>query len=232
MTFFVEGNISCTVIISCIHTEGNDVAVQIFCHMFVIFHIAIDDEQTVVRQDLCECLEGICDLLDAAEEIEMIRVHIQDDTDIWMECVIAVCVFTGLCNEIIGVSHADIAADRIQHTTDGDGWIGLRLQQYIGEHGGCCCLAVRSADCNAVFVVQHDLTEELRPCQHRNISAFHFYKFRIVRMNGCGIYDKINIIGDIFCFLSYENAGAQILQNLCDLRFLHIGTGYGKALLQ
>ena len=92
--------------------------------------------------------------------------------------------------------------------------------------------SVRSADCNAVFVVQHDLTEELCPCQHRNISAFHFYKFRIVRMNGCGIYDKINIIGDIFCFLSYENAGAQILQNLCDLRFLHIGTGYGKALLQ
>ena len=107
-----------TVIISCIHTEGNDVAVKIFCHMFVIFHIAIDDEQSVVRKNLCECLEGICDLLDAAEEIEMIRVHIQDDTDIWMECVIAVCVFTGLCNEIIGVSHADIAADRIQHTTD------------------------------------------------------------------------------------------------------------------
>lgn len=51
-------------------------------------------------------------------------------------------------------------------------------------------------------------------------------------MNGCGIYDEINIIGDIFCFLSDENAGAQILQNLCDLGFLHIGTGYGKALLQ
>ena len=103
VTFFVEGNISCTVIISGIHTEGNDVAVQIFYHMFVIFHIAIDDEQSVIWQDLCECLEGICDLLNAAEEIKMVRVHIQDDTDIWMECVIAVCVFTGLCNEIIGV---------------------------------------------------------------------------------------------------------------------------------
>ena len=203
--FFVESNICGTVIISCIHTEGNDIAVQIFCHMFVIFHIAIYNEQTVVWQDLCECLERICDFLNAAEEIEMIRVHIQDDTDIWMERMIAVCVFTGFCNEIIGVSHADIAADRIQHTTDGDGWIGLRLQQYIGEHGGCCCLAVRSADCDAVFVVQHDLTEELCPCQHRNISAFHFYKFRIVRMNGCGIYDEINIIGDIFCFLSQNN---------------------------
>lgn len=30
VSFFVEGNIRCTVIISCIHTEGNDVAVQIF----------------------------------------------------------------------------------------------------------------------------------------------------------------------------------------------------------
>ena len=61
-------------------------------------------------------------------------------------------------------------------------------------------MGARDADC--VFVVFHDLPYHDSTFHHREVSLFGFCKLWVIWMDCRSIYNKINIIGNIFGILS------------------------------
>ncbi len=50
--------------------------------ILIIRCIGIDDQSTVSREKLCKFAEGMTDVINILEEIQMIRIHVQDHTDL------------------------------------------------------------------------------------------------------------------------------------------------------
>ncbi len=46
------------------------------------FEFCVDDECTVCRKKFCKLTERMTDVIDILEEIQMVRIHIQDNTDL------------------------------------------------------------------------------------------------------------------------------------------------------
>ena len=98
----------------------------------------------------------------------------------------------------------------------------------MGEHGGCGCLSVGTGNSNRSIIVAHDLSEQLGTCQHRNAGSFGGGKFRVVRVDCCGVNDKINARNHIFGFLTVENLCAKRSQVTGQIALLCIRAGNGK----
>ena len=73
-------------------------------------------------------MEGITDISQILEEIQMIFVNIQDHTDLREEMQKTVRVFACFGNKVFRVAHTDISADGFQDSAYGD-----RRVQFSGE---------------------------------------------------------------------------------------------------
>ena len=85
------------VLIFCVISD--DAAWKIGCDFLETVNLSVDDQSPVFREQFCECMEGITDIVDIFEKVHMIFFDIQDDADLWKKVVIAVCIFTGLGHE-------------------------------------------------------------------------------------------------------------------------------------
>ena len=77
----VEGDIGSTVFAVGAASVGDDPAGQALGDFLVVRNIAVDDEDAVLGKLLGEETEGVTDVIDILEEVQMIRVDVQDDAD-------------------------------------------------------------------------------------------------------------------------------------------------------
>ena len=81
---------------------------------------------------------------------------------------------------------------------------------------------------DGIFVVAHDLTEQFGSVHVRDAFTDNSLEFRIVRMDCSSIDDQINIVGDVFSFLSIDDRRAMMFKFFSNRRGFHIRTGDGK----
>ena len=117
----------------------------------------------------------------------------------------------------------------MKNTADRNSRIAVSGHQNVGEHRSCCRLSVCTGNGDRCIVVAHDLSEQLGTGQHRNTGSFCSGKFRIVRMDGCGINNKVGSRKNVFCLLTVENLCAKRSQVAGQVTFFCIGTGNCKA---
>ena len=98
------------------------------------------------------------------------------------------------------MADTDISADGRKNTADRNSRIAVSGHQNVGEHRSCCRLSVCTGDGDRCIVVAHDLSEQLGTGQHRNTGSFCSGKFRIVRVDRCGVNDKVDARNDISAF--------------------------------
>ena len=81
MRLLIIGNVGGTVITFCIASVSDDPAGESLCDLFVIRNITVDDEDAVLRELFSKKTEGMTDVINILEEIQMIRIDVQDDAD-------------------------------------------------------------------------------------------------------------------------------------------------------
>ena len=69
------------------------------------------------------------DVIQILKEVQMIRVDIEDHSDLRFKAQETVGILTGLRHKILGASDTDIAADLLQDPAYGDGRIKVGLKQ-------------------------------------------------------------------------------------------------------
>ena len=83
MRLLIIGNVGGTVITFCIASVSDDPAGESLCDLFIIRNITVDDEDAVLRELFSEKTEGMTDVINILEEIQMIRIDVQDDAAWW-----------------------------------------------------------------------------------------------------------------------------------------------------
>ena len=60
---------------------GDNLTAKTFGHVIVFRCIGIDDQHAVGREQTGKLAERVADVVDILEEVEMIRIHVEDDAD-------------------------------------------------------------------------------------------------------------------------------------------------------
>ena len=82
MSVFIPGNVCCGVIGIVLQTIGKNIAWKLPGDRLILRCVGVDDQSTVSREKLCKFPEGMADVIDVLEEIQMIGIHVQDHTDL------------------------------------------------------------------------------------------------------------------------------------------------------
>ena len=82
MCEFVKRNIGSIIIAGSVHTVGYDLAGQSFCQLIQVFNLTVDDQRAVVRQQLGKFAEGMTDVVNILEKVQMVCVNVQDNADL------------------------------------------------------------------------------------------------------------------------------------------------------
>ena len=88
-----------------------------------------------------------------------------------------------------------------------------------------------SSNRDRIFIVPHHLAQELCTGQHRNAAPFYFPKFRVIRVNRCGIDNHVDAILDVLRSLSDIYLRAARLQVIGQLRTVCVRAGHSESLI-
>lgn len=159
----------------------------------------------------------------------MVFFYIKDNSYCGEKVEKAVGVLAGLRDEAAGVADADIAADGIQDTAHGDSGIQSRFQENLGGDGGRSGLAVCAGDGDGGGIILHDLAHHGAPRHNRDSEFDGPFVFRVIRFYGRCIYNKGNIVSNIFLVLSIYYLYAEAFQMSGYLALMPVGASDGKA---
>ena len=172
------------------------------------------------------------DIIQIFKEIQMIRIDIQDDADLWEKVQKTVGIFTGFCHKNTIRADTDITMNSRKNTANGNGWIRICGQQNMGYHRSRGGLAMGTGYGNRQLIISHQLAQKLSTGQHWKASSDAFCIFWIIRMNRSGINHQIYSILNILRFLTVENLCPGGSQPFGQIGFPAVRTGYGEAAIQ
>ena len=81
MSVFIPGDICSCIICVMLKTVSKNMTWKITGNSFIFRCVSIDDQGAVSRKKFCKLPEGMADIVNILEEIQMVRIHVQDDTD-------------------------------------------------------------------------------------------------------------------------------------------------------
>ena len=205
----------------CFHMTG-----QAVCQFFHIVDLFGNHQQTLVRYSLGEGVERTADVFQCFEIIQMVAFYVQDNGNERIELQEAVKVFAGFRHKIGGIADAQIAADGGQDAAYGDGRVFFGCQQDFGNHGCGCGFAMGAGYGYGIMIFVHDLPQQMGAIHDSDAFFVSCPKFRVIVMDGCGVYHQCDVIGDVFRAMSEIDVDAQALQMFGDSCFLYIGARY------
>ena len=220
----VKCNICGRVITGRSTSHSNYRTLGIFCYICIIINIAVDHKQSVRRKKRSISAERVAYIIDILEEIEVVLLHVQYDTDCWAEREKTVGVFTCFCNKIGRMPYPQITSDGMKHTADRYGRIEPGRKKYLGKHGSRCRLAVCSGNSDSYLIVKHNLAEKFGSCKNGNTLCGNCRKFRVIRVDCRGINRYIYIICNIVSSLAYMYRNTLAYKAVCQLGLFHIRT--------
>ena len=182
------------------------------------------DKNTVFRYEFRKFSEWMSYVIYILEKVKVVGVYIQDNSGSRMKFKKTVCVLTCFSDKVFWMAYADVSAYSVKNTAYGDCRVFFCRKKNLWQHRSCSGFSVCSWNADCIWVVLHDLTYHLSSLHHRNAEFFGTDKFRIVRVNSRCIDNQVNVISDIFCFLSVYNIYTCAFEMLCDFAFFYIWT--------
>ena len=159
IALFVISNIGCTVIQGSFFAKSDNTTGKIGGDLFNFINISVDDESSVFRKKLSKKVERITDIVQVFKKVQVIRIHIQNNTDFREKVQETVGIFACFRNKKVRSADTDIAFDRFQDTADRDCRIQVCCKSNMRKHRGCGCLTVCTGYSNRCLIVSHKLTE-------------------------------------------------------------------------
>src|SRR5699024_65613 len=111
---------------------------------------------------------------------------------------------------------------------DADSRVHAAGKENVCQHGGGGRLAVGSGNGDGAGVVVHDLSEKSGAGHHRDALCFCGGKLFVVFVDGSGVHNKVDVIGDVLRPLSDGDAGADAGEMSRDIGGLHVRAGDRK----
>ena len=145
-----------------------------------IFVVAVGNNQTVFRYEADKFPERLLDIRKVLEEVQMVRIDVQNDRRCREEVQKRVAVFAALQNDRVPLPHAVPRAKKRQRASDHDRRVAAGFHEDMREHGGRCGLAVRAGDADGVPVGPHDIAPSLRALENRNARRARRRNFGVV----------------------------------------------------
>ena len=172
-----------------------------------------------------EGMEGLDDVFEGAEVVEVIGIDIQDDGGIGFELEVVIHELAGLTHENIARSHAAAAVNRRELAADDRRQVNACIHKDLGQHRGGRGLAVGAGDTDRITIPTGNQTQHLASLQHRHTGSLGSNQFRIVRHDRSCMHDQVSAF-DIFRTLSEGlDFDAHVPDCLQCVRFVVIGTG-------
>ena len=131
---FVKYNVFCLIVSCSFQPIGNDFAGKILCDFFIIRDLTVDDQCSVSRKLLGKQAERMPDIIQIFEEIKMICINIQDDTDFGEKAQETIRIFTGFCNKSFRSTYTDISMDSRKDSAYRNSRIGIGFQENMRNH--------------------------------------------------------------------------------------------------
>ena len=160
--------------------------------------IAVD--QDPVGGQFCKLMEGMLDLLQIFEIIQMILLDIQHHRQGGVEVQEGVTVFAALQHNGVAVAHPVSCVEDRQVAADHDGGIPLSRHEDMGHHGGSGGLTMGTGEADGVFVFTHDHAPGLGTLKNRDTGGSGGLNFGIVIVGGGGADNAVrplNILGPV-----------------------------------
>ena len=211
--------------VSVLHTEPVYFAAQIRQRLPRAAVIAVGDHKAVLGRQAGKLAEGVLDLPQIAEKVQVIRRHVQNHRHGGEEIQEGIAVFAAFQNNGVAFAHPVALAQQGQGSADHDRGILLRRHKNMGGHGGGGGLSVGAGDAQGVAVRLHDGAPALGPLIDRDPPGNGPGDLGIAVVNGSGADHQIAVL-QILGAVADGHGDPRAAQMLHRVAVGHIGALY------
>ena len=147
--------------------------------------------QNAGGSDLCELVEGLFNIVQILEIVQMVLLNVQHHSQRGEEVQERVTVFTAFQDDGITLTHPVSSMKQRQITADHDCRILVSFHHDMGHHGSGGGFTVGAGNADGIPVGLHDLAPGLCPLENRNTCCPGGSDFRIVIMCGSRTDDAV-----------------------------------------
>ena len=147
--------------------------------------VPVGDHMAVGGNELREAAEGVLNVVQVLEEVQMVGLDVENDRDGGEEAQKRVAVFAALGDDGVAVADAVAGVEQRQRTADHYGGVGVRRHEDVCRHAGGGRFAVRAGDAQGVAVAVHDRAPRLRPLKDRDAACDRAGDLGIVIVRRC-----------------------------------------------
>ena len=220
--YSVKGRVSACVIAKVFRTHiivfrkavGQAIAPACEANPTRAFIVAPGDAPAVLGQQLGVLVEGLFNVINITEEIQVIFIDIGDDGHRGAEVQKAVIKLTGFNDKIIALAAAGASTDEIQFAADMYGRIHTGGYKALRQHGGGGGFAVGTAYADGKAASRHQLADQITAFNLLNTQPCGLGALRVFHGNGGGVYDHIRAM-HIFGGMTDVDFNALFLQMFC-----------------
>ena len=208
-----------------LHAEGEHRVVETPHRFPRPLVVAVDDDVAPLGHQRGEVVEGVLNVRQILEEVQMVGVDIEDHRHGGEEIQEGVAVFAALQNDGVPLAHPVAGVEQRQRAADHHRGVRLRRHEDMGRHGRGGGLAVGARDAQGVAIALHDGTPRLRPLVHGDAAGDGTGDLRVAVVDGGGADHRVavfQILGGVPDG-HLDAHGAQVLHGvaLAHVRALH-----------
>ena len=174
-------------------TEGEHRMCQALDGLAGTLVIGVGDDKAALRHQSGKVVEGVLDIGQVLEEVQMIGVDVKDHCHGGKEVQKGVAVFTALQNNGVAPAHPIAGVQQRQCAADHHRGVCLGRHEDVGGHGGGGGLPVGSGDAQGVAVALHDGAPGLGALIDRDAPGHGAGDLGIAVVNGGGTDDRVAV---------------------------------------
>ena len=175
--------------------------------------IGVGDDIAPLGHQRRKVVEGVLDVRQILEEIQMVGVDVQYHRHGGEEVQEGVAVFAALQNDGVALAHPVAGVEQRQRAADHHRGVGLRRHEDVGGHGGGGGLAVGAGHAQGVAVALHDGAPRLGALVYGDAPRHSAGDLRVVVVNGGGADHRVAVF-QVLRRMAYGHGnahGAQVL---------------------
>ena len=190
-----------------------------------VFVLGVRNDVSVFRHERGKLPERRFHILEILEEVEMVRLDVQDDRHRGRKRVEGIVIFARLHHDRVARADTVAGMQQRQRSADHNGRVALSGHEDVRAHGGRRRLAVRAGDAERVAVILHDRAPRLRALKHRKPAAVRLNDLRVFVVHGGGADDKFGVRRDVLRAMPDEHGNAERAQMRHVRPLVHVRTG-------
>ena len=184
--------------------------------------VGVDDDGALGGYQLSEPVEGVLDVVQVLEEVQVVGFHVQNHRHRGEEAQKAVAVFAGLQDDGVAMAHPVAGVEQGQGAADHDGGVGFGGHEDVGAHGSCGGLTVGAGDAQSVGVALHDGAPGLGPLVDGDAPCHGAGDLGIAVVDGGGADHKV-AVSQVLRVVADGHGDAQGPQVLHRVALRHVG---------